>query len=142
MNKKEIAFFAGCIILGMVISVILSKTSIRDKTHEFKCVRIQDYEGGDYSPEHYYMKEELKSFIFNTPHRRMCVQHPETVYKIASSLLSSKYGPQYIESKKPFKISLLSGRVWKVMTKDSMAVVYIQKIDSRILKIVRYDNTK
>ncbi len=33
MNKKEIAFFAGCIILGMVISVILSKTSIRDKTH-------------------------------------------------------------------------------------------------------------
>lgn len=49
MNKKEIAFFAGCIILGMVISVILSKTSISDKTHEFKCVRIQDYEGGDYS---------------------------------------------------------------------------------------------
>ena len=81
MNKKEIAFFAGCIILGMVISVILSKTSISDKTHEFKCVRIQDYEGGDYSPEHYYMK-------------------------------------------------------------DSMAVVYIQKIDSRILKIIRYDNTK
>ena len=39
------------------------------------CVRIQDYEGGDYSPEHYYMKEELKSFIFNTPHHRMCVQH-------------------------------------------------------------------
>ena len=64
MNKKEIVFFAGCIILGMVISVILSKTSIRDKTHEFKCVSIQDYEGGDYSPEHYYMKEELKSFIF------------------------------------------------------------------------------
>ena len=100
MNKKEIVFFAGCIILGMVISVILSKTSIRDKTHEFKCVSIQDYEGGDYSPEHYYMKEELKSFIFNTPHRRMCVQHPETVYKIASSLLSSKYGPQYIDSLK------------------------------------------
>lgn len=72
----------------------------------------------------------------------MCVLHPETAYKIASSLLSSKYGPQYIESKKPFKISLLSGRVWKVMTKDSMAVVYIQKIDSRILKIIRYDNTK
>lgn len=47
MNKKEIVFFAGCIILGMVISVILSKTSIRDKTHEFKCVSIQDYEGGD-----------------------------------------------------------------------------------------------
>ena len=47
-----------------------------------------------------------------------------------------------IESKKPFKISLLSGRVWKVMAKDSMAVVYIQKIDSRILKIERYDNTK
>ena len=57
MNKKEIAFFAGCIILGMVISVILSKTSISDKTHEFKCVSIQDYEGGDYSPEHYYSLE-------------------------------------------------------------------------------------
>ena len=121
---------------------LIPPTGIRDKTHEFKCVSIQDYEGGDYSPEHYYMKEELKSFIFNTPHRRMCVQHPETVYKIASSLLSSKYGPQYIDSKKPFKISLLSGRVWKVMPKDSMAVVYIQKIDSRILKIERYDNTK
>lgn len=105
MNKKEIVFFAGCIILGMVISVILSKTSIRDKTHEFKCVSIQDYEGGDYSPEHYYMKEELKSFIFNTPHRRMCVQHPETVYKIASSLLSSKYGLNILIVKSLLKLA-------------------------------------
>lgn len=142
MNKKEITFFAGCIILGMVISVILSKTSIRDETHKFKCVSIQDYEGGDYSPEHYYMKEELKSFIFNTQYRRVCVQQPETAYKITSSLLTSKYGPRYVDSKKPFRISLLSGRVWKVIGKDSMDVIYIQKLDARILKIERYDKTK
>ena len=119
----------------MVISVILSKTSIRDKTHEFKCVRIQDYEGGDYSPEHYYMKEELKSFIFNTPHRRMCVQHPETVYKIASSLLSSKYGPQYIESKKKL-FSMLSTNSIAVLNKDEE--VFEEFKDSTKARIMTY----
>lgn len=142
MNKKNIAFFVSSIMLGIIISVILSKVNVKDKPQIYRCVSIQDYEGGDYSPEHYYLEEELKSFIFNTQYRRMCVQLPETAYKIASSLLSSKYGKQYADSKKPFRISLLSGRVWKVIAKDSMAVVYIQKLDARILKIERYDNAK
>lgn len=63
--------------------------------------------------------------------------------KIGMVVLASKYGHNFINSQKPFQVTLLENRVWKVKgTKNNnishaTSEIYIQKVDAQILRIIR-----
>lgn len=61
--------------------------------------------------------------------------------KIGIAVLASKYGRKFINQQKPFQVSLLENKVWKVKgSKSSMShaisEIYIQKADAQILRII------
>ena len=70
------------------------------------------------------------------------VTKPQTAYKISYYVLADKFGEDYANKAQPFKLSLINGKVWKIISKDTSAIVYIQKIDARILKLTKYDKIK
>lgn len=65
----------------------------------------------------------------------------KTAAKIGIAVLSSKYGRNFINQQKPFQVSLLGDKVWKVKGSKSFishvsSEIYIQKADAQILRII------
>lgn len=147
MNRTEFEKFI-CLILGITIGVLVSfHFYCREKnTHNeyFIPISAKEYEasyGVQFRPEHYY-ECDTTSIAMTRKGLEGVVTKPLTAYKITYSILADKFGKEYVDGLQPFKVSLINGKVWKITSKDTSAVVCIQKLDARILKLVKYDKTK
>lgn len=137
-----------CLITGITIGVMVSlHFYYREKnTHNQYYIPIsaKEYEasyGVQFRPEHYY-ECDTTSIAMTRKGLEGIVTKPQTAYKITYSILADKFGKEYVDGLQPFKVSLINGKVWEITSKDTSAVVCIQKLDARILKLVKYDKTK
>lgn len=136
--KMIICFIVGAIV-GIGIATILIIEEINNRPQLYDAMSIKDYEGGDYSPKHYYTNKTFPSVAESEKELSEVVKQPKTAYKIGYCIFASRYGEEYADGKKPFKVSLINNQVWKVTGKDTMCVVYIQKADARILRVKKYE---
>lgn len=66
------------------------------------------------------------------------VKTPETAANIGLSILSSKFGEEFVDAQKPFRVYLLNGKVWMLqgnVADNKGSVILIQKFDGTILSI-------
>ena len=143
MNRTKLIKFI-CLIIGIAIGVLVSLYFYykeRDPHNQyFKPVSAKEYEesyGIQFRQEHYY-DCDTTSIATTRKEIKGVVTKPQTAYKISYYVLADKYGEDYANKAQPFKLSLINGKVWKIISKDTSAIVYIQKIDARILKLTKY----
>lgn len=147
MNRTKLIKFI-CLIIGIAIGVLVSLYFYykeRDPHNQyFKPVSAKEYEesyGIQFRQEHYY-DCDTTSIATTRKEIKGVVTKPQTAYKISYYVLADKYGEDYANKAQQFKLSLINGKVWKIISKDTSAIVYIQKIDARILKLTKYDKIK
>lgn len=66
------------------------------------------------------------------------VKTPETAANIGLSILSSKFGEEFVDAQKPFRVYLLNGKVWMLqgnVADNKGSGILIQKFDGTILSI-------
>lgn len=102
----------------------------------FKYVGFADY------GEDVVSREQLMEIISegykrcpNYGHDVAMIRTPETAAKIGMAVLSSKYGVEFVEAQKPFRVYLLNGKVWMLQGYNKGTKILIQKSDASILSI-------
>lgn len=128
------------IIFGFLSSVtcfyLISNDDFCQSQNMFKYVGFVDYS------EDVVSRVELMKIISegykrypNYGHDEVMVRTPETATKIGMAVLSSKYGVEFVEAQKPFRVYLLNGNVWMLQGYNKGSKILIQKSDASILSI-------
>lgn len=131
------------LIFGFLSSVtyfhFVSNDSVYQSEKLFKYVGFVDYSEDVISHEQL-MKliEENYQRIPKCNYGVAIVKTPETAANIGLSILSSKFGEEFVEAQKPFRVYLLNGKVWMLqgnVADNKGSVILIQKFDGTILSI-------
>lgn len=105
------------LIFGFLSSVtyfhFVSNDSVYQSEKLFKYVGFVDYSEDVISHEQL-MKliEENYQRIPKCNYGVAIVKTPETAANIGLSILSSKFGEEFVDAQKPFRVYLLNGKVW------------------------------
>lgn len=131
------------LIFGFLSSVtyfhFVSNDSVYQSEKLFKYVGFVDYSEDVISHEQL-MKliEENYQRIPKCNYGVAIVKTPETAANIGLSILSSKFGEEFVDAQKPFRVYLLNGKVWMLqgnVADNKGSVILIQKFDGTILSI-------
>lgn len=143
-NIKSVinAFFS--LFLGAVLIGVITDGINKWKKNDFPS-KSYVYEGfTDYSIEQlgdsFFSKSIKLPKSIALKDRNAIVQRPQTAAKIGISILVSKYGKEFITSQYPFQVFLVNGKIWMIRgtrrnKQKTPSCIYIQKADSKILKI-------
>ena len=90
-----------------------------------------------------YQSEKLFKYVGFVDYSEDVISHaivktPETAANIGLSILSSKFGEEFVDAQKPFRVYLLNGKVWMLqgnVADNKGSVILIQKFDGTILSI-------
>lgn len=93
--KIIICFIVGAIV-GIIIAVVLICKEINNRPQLYGVMSIKNYEGGDYSPKHYYTNKTVSQI----PHG--IINSPTLAAQIGSAVLTDVYGEEEINMEYPF----------------------------------------
>lgn len=131
------------LIFGFLSSVtyfhFVSNDSVYQSEKLFKYVGFVDYSEDVISHEQLIkLIEENYQRVQRCNYGVAIVKTPETAANIGLAILSSKFGEEFVDAQKPFRVYLLNGKVWMLqgnVADNKGSVILIQKFDGTILSI-------